>query len=92
MRTITSTNATAGSTELPVSAALARSITAARGATVELDLNFEATELPSEPELRLNIYAADPETPTADGLKLLTTWAATRSREALESGRNSRRA
>jgi hypothetical protein len=47
----------------------------------ELDLNFEAMELPSEPRLRLNIYTADPETPTADGLKLLASWAATRSAE-----------
>jgi transcriptional regulator with XRE-family HTH domain len=45
----------------------------------ELDLNFEAMELPSEPELRLNIYTADPHTPTADGLKLLASWAATRA-------------
>jgi transcriptional regulator with XRE-family HTH domain len=43
----------------------------------ELDLNFEAMELPSEPGLRLNIYTADPNTPTADGLRLLATWAAT---------------
>ena len=43
----------------------------------ELDLNFEAMELPSEPELRLNIYTADPDTATADGLKLLASWAAT---------------
>ena len=35
-------------------------------------------ELASEPELRLNIYTADPNTPTADGLKLLASWAATR--------------
>lgn len=47
-----------------------------------LDLNFEAMELPSEPALRLNIYTADPGTPTADGLKLLTTWAATRAVES----------
>lgn len=43
----------------------------------ELDLNFEAMELPSEPDLCLNIYTADPDTPTADGLKLLASWAAT---------------
>ena len=36
-------------------------------------------ELASEPELRLNIYTADPHTPTADGLKLLGSWAATRA-------------
>jgi hypothetical protein len=38
-------------------------------------------ELPSEPALRLNIYTADPHTPTEDGIKLLATWAATRSAE-----------
>jgi transcriptional regulator with XRE-family HTH domain len=43
----------------------------------ELDLNFEAMELPSEPELRLNVYTAEPNSPTADGLKLLASWAAT---------------
>ncbi|UQX87747.1 helix-turn-helix transcriptional regulator [Jatrophihabitans telluris] len=43
----------------------------------ELDLNFEGLELGSEPELRLNVYTADPNTPAADGLKLLATWAAT---------------
>jgi len=45
----------------------------------ELDLNFEAMELPSEPNLRLNLYTADPDTPAADGLKLLASWAATRA-------------
>ena len=45
----------------------------------ELDLNFEAMELSSEPDLRLNLYTADPDTPTADGLKLLASWAATRA-------------
>jgi MmyB-like transcription regulator ligand binding domain len=48
----------------------------------ELDLNFEGMELPSEPALRLNIYTADPDTPTADGLKLLASWAATRDADA----------
>jgi transcriptional regulator with XRE-family HTH domain len=43
----------------------------------ELDLNFESMELPSDAELRLNIYTADPNTPAADGLKLLASWAAT---------------
>jgi hypothetical protein len=45
----------------------------------ELDLNFEAMEPASGPELRLNIYTADPNTPTADGLKLLASWAASRA-------------
>jgi transcriptional regulator with XRE-family HTH domain len=51
----------------------------------ELDLNFEGMELPSEPELRLNIYTADPHTPTADGLKLLASWAATRAIDTSET-------
>jgi hypothetical protein len=42
----------------------------------ELDLDFEAMELPSEPGLRLNIYTAPAGSPTADGLKLLASWAA----------------
>jgi transcriptional regulator with XRE-family HTH domain len=42
----------------------------------QLDLDFEAMELPSEPGLRLNIYTAAAGTPTADGLKLLASWAA----------------
>ena len=49
----------------------------------ELDLNFEALELPSDPTLQVNIYTADPDTPTADGLKILATWAATRSAESV---------
>jgi hypothetical protein len=53
----------------------------------QLDLNFEAMELPSEPELRLNIYTADPNTPAADGLKLLASWAASlRASEAVDAG------
>jgi hypothetical protein len=48
----------------------------------ELDLNFEAMELPSDAALQLNIYTANPGTPTADGLKLLASWAATRSTES----------
>ena len=50
----------------------------------QLDLSFEAMDLPSEPELRLNIYTADPGSPAADGLKLLATWAATREAEVAE--------
>ncbi|MFC8529282.1 helix-turn-helix transcriptional regulator [Nocardia sp. NPDC057227] len=42
----------------------------------QLDLDFEALELPSEPGLQLNIYTAPAGTPTADGLALLASWAA----------------
>ncbi len=43
----------------------------------QLDLNFESMELPSEPGLFLNVYTAAPDSPTADALKVLASWAAT---------------
>ena len=43
----------------------------------DLDLNFESLELPSEPGLVLNVYTAPADSPTADALKLLASWAAT---------------
>lgn len=42
-----------------------------------LDLNFEAMELPAHPGLTLLVYTAPAGSPTADGLKLLANWAAT---------------
>ncbi|MCW2747006.1 MAG: putative binding protein [Nocardioidaceae bacterium] len=42
----------------------------------ELDLDFEAMDLPSEPGLCLNVYTAPIGTPTADALRLLASWAA----------------
>lgn len=42
----------------------------------QLDLDFEAMELPSEPGLQLNVYTAPADSPTADALKLLASWAA----------------
>jgi transcriptional regulator with XRE-family HTH domain len=49
-----------------------------------LDLDFESVELPSEPGLRVDIYTAAADTPTADGLKLLVSWAASREHAAAE--------
>jgi transcriptional regulator with XRE-family HTH domain len=49
-----------------------------------LDLDFEAMQLPSEPGLQLNIYTAPANTPTADGLKLLASWAASQNELATE--------
>ncbi len=43
----------------------------------QLDLNYESMELPSEPGLTLNVYTTPPDTPTADALKMLASWAAT---------------
>ncbi|WP_369138702.1 helix-turn-helix transcriptional regulator [Modestobacter versicolor] len=45
-----------------------------------LDLTYCTLELPAgHPGLRLTIYTAEPGTPSEDGLKLLASWAATRS-------------
>jgi transcriptional regulator with XRE-family HTH domain len=49
----------------------------------QLDLDYESMELPSEPGLRLNVYTAAAGSPTADGLKLLASWAATEEAAAL---------
>ena len=43
----------------------------------DLDLSFEALELPADPGLRINVYTADPGTPSEDALKVLASWAAT---------------
>ncbi|MEK0157211.1 helix-turn-helix transcriptional regulator [Arthrobacter oryzae] len=43
----------------------------------DLDLGFEALEFPADPGLRINVYTADPQTPSEDALKLLASWAAT---------------
>jgi transcriptional regulator with XRE-family HTH domain len=50
----------------------------------QLDLDFEAMQLPSEPGLQLNVYTAPANTPTADGLKLLASWAASQDHLATE--------
>ena len=50
----------------------------------QLDLDFEAMELPSEPGLQLNIYTAAAGTPTADGLALLASWAVSQDNLASE--------
>ncbi|MEE3853069.1 helix-turn-helix transcriptional regulator [Gordonia sp. LSe1-13] len=50
----------------------------------QLELDFEGMELPSEPGLNLNIYTAAAGTPTADGLKLLASWAASQEKQLTE--------
>jgi hypothetical protein len=42
----------------------------------QLDLDYEGLELASSPGLYLNVYTAAAGTPTADGLTLLASWAA----------------
>jgi MmyB-like transcription regulator ligand binding domain len=46
----------------------------------DLDLTYEAFDLPADPGLRLLVYTAEPATPTADALNLLASWAATQDR------------
>ena len=43
----------------------------------DLDLSFEAMELPSRPGLTMLVYTAPKDSPTADSLTLLASWAAT---------------
>ncbi|RYU14351.1 helix-turn-helix transcriptional regulator [Nocardioides iriomotensis] len=47
----------------------------------QLDLDFEALEIPSDPGLQLNVYTAAAGTPTADALKLLASWIASRDED-----------
>jgi MmyB-like transcription regulator ligand binding domain len=57
----------------------------------ELDLNFESMPLSSDPGLQLTISTADPDSPTSDGLTLLSTWATTtRHESAVHHGPNRR--
>ena len=43
----------------------------------DLQLSFDALELPGEPGLTLTAYSAEPGTTAADNLTLLASWAAT---------------
>ena len=43
----------------------------------DLALAYESMELRAEPDLIMTIYAAEPESPTAQALSLLASWAAT---------------
>jgi transcriptional regulator with XRE-family HTH domain len=43
----------------------------------DVNLSFDALELPGEPGLTLTVYSAEPHTPDADNLALLASWAAT---------------
>jgi transcriptional regulator with XRE-family HTH domain len=49
-----------------------------------LELMYEVMNLPSDPELTVLVYTAEPGSPTADALTLLASWAATLDAEAPE--------
>jgi hypothetical protein len=42
----------------------------------DLELSYEAMELPADPGLTLNVYTAEPGSPSADALGLLASWTA----------------
>jgi hypothetical protein len=48
----------------------------------DLALTYEAFELPSAPGLTMLVYTAEPDTPTAQALGFLASWAETRQAEA----------
>jgi hypothetical protein len=48
----------------------------------DLELTYEAMELPTDPGLTLLAYTAEPTTPSEDALKLLASWAATQDTNA----------
>lgn len=48
----------------------------------DLDLTYEAFELSADPGLTMLVYTAEPDTPTAQALGFLASWAETRQHEA----------
>ncbi|MFJ9588662.1 helix-turn-helix transcriptional regulator [Streptomyces acidicola] len=48
----------------------------------EMELVHEVLDLPGDEGLSLTVYSADPDTPGADALKLLASWAATQEQDA----------
>ncbi|NEM92163.1 helix-turn-helix transcriptional regulator [Galbitalea soli] len=52
----------------------------------DLDLVYEALDLPADPGLTLSTYTAEPGTPSEDGLKVLASWAATQDAALGSSG------
>jgi len=52
----------------------------------DLELSYEAMELASDPGLTFLAYTAEPNTPSADGLRLLGAWAATLDSAKITTG------
>jgi transcription regulator MmyB-like protein len=40
----------------------------------DLELDFEALELPGDPGQRINVYTAPPDSPSQEALNLLASW------------------
>ncbi|WP_345341400.1 helix-turn-helix transcriptional regulator [Rhodococcus olei] len=56
-----------------------------------LELAYEALVLPADTGLQMNVYTAVPGSPSDDGLKLLTSWAATTLAPAVDERDDSRK-
>jgi transcriptional regulator with XRE-family HTH domain len=52
----------------------------------DLELSYEAFELPADPGLTLQTYTAEPGTSSADALSMLASWAATTTTPGSRSG------
>ncbi len=52
----------------------------------EIDLNFENLEMPGEPGLQILTYTADEDSPSAEKLALLASWAVSQDVEPSSSG------
>jgi hypothetical protein len=48
-----------------------------------LELDYDTLQLPADPGLTMLVYTAAADSPTADALKVLASWAATVSEDAL---------
>ncbi|MFG3349987.1 helix-turn-helix transcriptional regulator [Streptomyces sp. NPDC048018] len=57
----------------------------------ELTLAFEGLDMAAEPGLTLTIYTAEPGSPSEEGLRLLASWAATRSSDSPSTTKNAGR-
>lgn len=52
----------------------------------DIELTYEAFELPADPGLSLSTYTAEPGSPSADALRMLASWAATADPGAVPEG------
>jgi transcriptional regulator with XRE-family HTH domain len=56
-----------------------------------IEITFDVLELPADPGLTITTYSAEPNTPSADALKLLASWAATNKHDEERHGDESAR-
>jgi hypothetical protein len=58
----------------------------------DLELAYEAMELPADPGLTMFAYTAEPASPSEERLQLLASWAATSASEQADAAAASRQA